>query len=120
MPRGSKLMVSFDNWPAEDQGCWLAAFKTADRFDESGCGARLAPTTRRALREGYGRFLAFMSAIHPNRLNNPPEARIDRSMVAEYVAWRSRSCGDMAIAIDLDKLRGALKLICPNAIGPGC
>jgi integrase len=35
-------------------------------------------------------------------------------MVAEYVAWRRRSCGDTALAIDLDHLRGALRLICPN------
>jgi hypothetical protein len=34
--------------------------------------------------------------------------------VAEYVVWRRRLCGDIAIANDLDHLRGALKLICPD------
>jgi integrase len=34
--------------------------------------------------------------------------------VAEYVAWRRRSCGDTTIAIDLSHLRQALRLICPD------
>jgi hypothetical protein len=34
--------------------------------------------------------------------------------VADYVAWRRKSCGDVRIAIDLDHLRGALRLICPG------
>ena len=107
-------MLSFADWPTEDQGRWEAAFKTADRFDESGPGAHLAPATRKGRRESYGQFLAFISSIHPDRLTAPPEARIDRSTVAEYVEWRKRLSGDMTISIDLDTLRGALQLICPD------
>ena len=114
MPRGYKIMLSFADWPAEDQGRWEAAFKIADRFDESSYGAHLAPATRKARRESYGRFLGFISAIHPNRLTAPPEARIDRSIVAEYVAWRRRSGEVTSLAADLGHLRDALKLICPN------
>jgi integrase len=114
MPRGYKIMLSFPNWPAEDQGRWEAAFKIADRFDEGSSAAHLAPATRKARRESYGRFLGFISAIHPNRLTAPPEARIDRSTVAEYVIWR-RSFGEvMSLAADLGHLRDALKLICPD------
>jgi integrase/recombinase XerD len=115
MPRGSKLMLSFASWPAEDQGRWEAAFKTGDRFDESGRGAHLASTTRRARRESYGRYLAFISATHQDLLALPPEARIDRKLVAEYVAWRRTVCGDIAIANDLEPLHGALKLLCSDS-----
>jgi integrase/recombinase XerD len=114
MPRGFKLMLSFPNWPAEDQARWEVAFKAGDRFDENGRGAHLAATTRQSRRESYGRYLAFISAIHPDRLAAPPEARIDRSLVAEYVEWRGGSCGAKAVAIDLEALRGALKLMCPD------
>jgi integrase len=107
-------MLSFADWPAADRGRWEAAFKIADRFDESSCGAHLAPATRKARRESYGRFLGFISAIHPNRLTAPPEARIDRSIVAEYVDWRRRSGEVTSLAADLGHLRDALKLICPN------
>ena len=47
MPRGYKIMLSFANWPAEDQLRWEAAFKIADRFDDSSNGAHLAPATVR-------------------------------------------------------------------------
>ena len=107
-------MLSFASWPAEDQRRWEAAFETGDRFDESGRGAHLASPTRRARQESYGRYLAFILATHQDLLTRPPEARIDRSLVAEYVAWRGRLGGDIAIAADLEPLRGALKLICPD------
>jgi hypothetical protein len=54
MPRGYKIMLSFADWPAADRGRWEAAFKIADRFDESSYGAHLAPATRKARRESYG------------------------------------------------------------------
>lgn len=114
MPRGYKIMLSFAGWPAEDRHRWEAAFTIADRFDESSCGAHLAPASRKARRESYGRFLGFISAIHPDLLTARPEARIDRNIVAEYVMWRRSLCGDIVVAADLRLLRAALKLICPN------
>jgi integrase len=113
--RVSKLMLRFENWPAEDQSRWRAVFQTGDRFDGDGRGAHLAESTRQVWQESYARFLGFISANHRNLLTLPPEARIDRKIVSEYVMWRRRSCGDMTVAIDLDHLRGALKLICPDA-----
>ena len=115
MSRKPRMMLPFVNWPAQDQERWQAAFETGDRFDENGAGAHLAETTRQVRRESYGRFLGFISANHQGLLSNPPEARIDRHIIAEYVAWRRKSCGDVTVAIDLDHLRGALKLICPGS-----
>ena len=114
MPRGHKIMLSFSEWPAEDQHRWEAAFKSSDRFDEQTCGAHLAPATRKARQESYGRFLGFISTIHPNLLTAPPEARIDQSIVAEYVIWRRRWGEVRSLGADLRHLRDALKLICPN------
>jgi integrase/recombinase XerD len=93
---------------------WQAAFKTGDRFEGSGPGSHLAEATRRNLWISYARFLSFLSANRPNLLELRPEERVDRLVVAEYVAWRRRSCGDGMVAIDLDGLRGTLRLICPG------
>src|SRR5262249_57723511 len=57
----------------------------------------------------------FMWTHRPDLMHLPPDARIDRLIVTDYVAWRRKSCGDVTVAIDLDHLRGALKLICPDA-----
>jgi hypothetical protein len=107
-------MLSFSEWPAEDQHRWEAAFKSSDRFDERSSGVHLAPATRKARRESYGRFLGFISSIHPKRLKAPPEVRIDRSIVAEYAIWRGRSGEVTSLGDDLRHLRDALKLICSN------
>jgi integrase/recombinase XerD len=114
MSRKTRMHLPFDDWPAEDRKRWESAFKTGDRFDESGPGAHLAESTRRVWRESYARFLGFISSHRQDLMHLPPKARIDRLVVADYVAWRRKSCGDVTVAIDLDHLRGALKLICPG------
>ena len=115
MARAPRIYLPFDGWPAEDQARWQAAFKTGDRFDRSGPGSHLAEATRRNLWISYARFLGFISAIRPDLLELRPGARVDRLVVAEYVAWRCKSCGYGMVAVDLDGLRGALRLICPGA-----
>jgi integrase/recombinase XerD len=112
MSRPTRMHLPFEDWPAEDRIRWESAFKTGDRFDESGPGAHLAESTRRVQRESYARFLGFISTHHQHLMHLPPDTRIDRLLVADYVAWRRKSCGDVTVAIDLDHLRGALKLIC--------
>ena len=117
MPREPRIYLSFDSWPIEDQARWQAAFKEGDRFEGSGPGSHLAEATRRNLWISYARFLAFLSANRHDLLHLRPEARVDRRIVADYVAWRRRSCGDGMVAVDLDCLRGALRLICPGVDG---
>ena len=114
MPLKPRIYLSFDRWPIEDRARWQAAFKAGDRFDGSGPGSHLAEATRRNLWISYARFLAFLSANRHDLLHLRPEARVDRLIVAEYVAWRRRSCGYGMVAVDLDGLRGALRLICPG------
>ena len=79
MPSGFKIHLPFARWPGEDQARWQAAFKSGDRFDESGRGSRLAEATRRNRRESYARFLGFIAACRQDLLNLPPEARVDRT-----------------------------------------
>ena len=113
MARASRLMLAFTLWPIRDRTRWEAAFKSVDRFDEGGHGAHLAASTRQVLQESYGRFLGFLSSDHPDRLAHAPKQRINRELVAAYVAWRRPSCSDRSIAFDLDHLRQAYKLVCP-------
>src|SRR6516165_7506881 len=112
MPRGFRIGLPITGWPIWVQERWAAASRAGDRFDDSGCGAHLAGTTRKARQESCGRLLGFLSTNYPNRMSASPETWIDRSTVAEYVSWRS--CSAISIAIDLCNLRGALSLICPG------
>jgi integrase/recombinase XerD len=118
MPRKPRIYLPFDSWPAEDQARWQAAFAEGDRFNGSGPGSHLTEATRRNLWISYARFLGFISANRQDLLELCPAARIDPLIVAEYVAWRRRSCGYGMVAVDLDNLRGALRLICPGVDWP--
>jgi integrase/recombinase XerD len=106
-------MVPFSGWPAEDRSRWQEAVKERDRFDEMPNGARLSPATLRNRQEGYGRFLRFATDTHQALLALPPEARVDRDVVAQYVSWRRGLCHEGSVAADLFNLHGTLKLICP-------
>jgi integrase/recombinase XerD len=116
MTRARKMQVPLGLWPEEDRKRWTAANKSgADPFDDCGIAAHLAEPSRRALQGSYGRFLGFISAKHLCLLRHLPETRIDRKIVADYVAFRRPSCSDAGIAVDLHHLRLALRFICPAA-----
>jgi hypothetical protein len=108
------LYLPVNDWPAEDQARWQEAFRVGDRFDVSGPGSHLADATRQNLTEAYGRYLRFVSTNHCNLLNSTPDERVDRRTVADHVEWGRKSCDDAMIAVELDRLRGALRLICPG------
>src|SRR5260221_8626211 len=91
--------------PEETRRGGDAAFKAGDPFDDCGPAAHLAASTPRALRASYCRFLGFLSAEHRGLLELAPACRVDRKIVADYVAWRRPSCADAGIAADLHHLR---------------
>ena len=114
MPRAPRIELPLADWPEEDRKRWRIANRSgADSFDDCGPAAHLAERSRRALQGSYGRFLGFVSAERRVLLGRDPDGRIDREIIAEYVTWRRRACGDSAIAIDLHHLRLALRYICP-------
>jgi integrase/recombinase XerD len=109
------LELPFPDWPAEDRSRWEAAFKQGNWFDEGGLGAHLSVATRRVFKGSYARFLTFVAERYRDRLAPPPEQRIDRTILAEYVAWRRRHRPEIVLAVDLHHLRGAFRLICPES-----
>jgi integrase len=114
MTRAPDMQLPYTAWPEEDRKGWDTAFRAGDPFDDCGRAAYLAAATCRALRASYGRFLGFLSTEHRGLLDLAPACRVDRKIVANYVAWRRPSCTDAGIATDLHHLRLALGLICPG------
>ena len=114
MPRVSKLQLPFQQWPNEDRQRWENAFRGGDIFDEDKRGTHLSQATRKALRVSYARYLRFLSNNHADLLTEPPKARLDRRLIAEYVGLLRKTNQDISIASSLHHLRLALKLICPK------
>jgi integrase/recombinase XerD len=114
MTRGVKIQLPFCDWPQHDRRRWSAANKSGvDIFDDCGPAAHLAEPSRRALQGSYSRFLGFVAAKNPRLLDRLPDKRLDRKIIADYVAFRQPSCSNTGIAIDLHHLRLALRYICP-------
>jgi integrase/recombinase XerD len=114
MQHTSNLSLPYAAWPEDDRTRWETAFKTGDRFDNSGPAAHLAEATRRTLLDDYGRFLGFLSARHDRLLARAPAARLDRNIVEAYVRWQPASCGRNSIVKILRNLRLTLRYICPG------
>lgn len=115
MKRGPKIQLSYADWPKKDRARWSVANKSgADLFDDCGTAAHLAEPSRRALQASYGRYLGFVSLKRKQLLDRSPDSRLDRALIADYVAFRRRSCSQSGIAIDLHHLRLALSYICPD------
>jgi len=91
MSSASKVQLPFREWPADDRQRWEAVFKSGDLFDEATRGAHLAPSTREALRASYARYLRFVADHHNALLERPPEVRLNRELVAEYVSLLRRT-----------------------------
>jgi integrase/recombinase XerD len=114
MPRVSKLQLAFANWPDEDRRRWDQAFRPGDLFDENNRGAHLSPATRNGLRVSYAQYLHFVAENHPELSLKPPELRIDRTKLAEYVGLLRQTNRDVSIVTILRHLRLALRLMCPK------
>jgi integrase len=114
MPRVSKMQLPFAQWPSEDQQSWEAAFRPGDLFDDNKRGTHLSAATRNALRVSYAQYLRFVSENHSDLLDQPLEARLNRELIAEYVARMRKTNQDLSIVSSLHHLRLALRLICPK------
>jgi site-specific recombinase XerC len=114
MPRVSKLQLPVFQWPNQDRQLWEEAFRPGDLFDEDKRGTRLSEATRNALRVSYAQYLRFIAENHAGLLVKPPEARLDRQLIAEYVGLLRKTNRDTSIASSLHHLRLALRLICPK------
>ena len=114
MPSTSKKHLHFSAWHDEDRALWHAAFKEGDVFDDDSRGAQLAPATKIGLQTAYARFLGFLAAHDPERLQLRARTRLDRDAIRTYVGHLRQSCRETSIASTLHMLRQALRLMFPE------
>lgn len=114
MSSTSKKQLPFREWPVGAQQRWEAVFEPGDLFDDANRGAHLAPSTREALRVNLAQYLRFISNHNGELLDCPPEAWINRQLMAEYVSLLRKTNQETSVATSLHHLRLALRLIYPD------
>jgi integrase len=108
-----KKHLNFSAWPLEDRKLWARAFEQGT-FDDESPTSHLAEATKIGHRTSYARYLGFISRHHPEWLQQAPEARIKPNLIRAFVEHLRQSCRDTSIASLLNKLRLALKFMCPQ------
>jgi len=107
--------LPIQRWPLVDRSAWAAAFKPGDLFEgDAGPGAHMAHGSRKFLTYGYARWLAYLSAKHPELLDEPPSARVHKTVLRGYIADLQCDLSDTSVAIHLHQLYMAIGLIAPN------
>ena len=92
-----------------------AAYEPGDIFDgTAGPGAHLAEGTRRAIRFTYRRWLGFLKANYPDDLSMAPAERITPERVRAFIEHLSAEIGPSSVAIAVDRLYAAARLIAPT------
>jgi hypothetical protein len=113
--RRARLALRFEDWPGDDRRRWNAAFVTGDVFDETGRGAHLAPTTRASWENEYGTWLGFVGRNDSSFLDEPVDSRVTRERIIQYCQALALTNSALSIAMRLEKLRHALRLLAPEA-----
>jgi integrase/recombinase XerD len=102
-------------WPEVDRAAFAAIYKSGDIFDDArGCGAHLAQGTRRMIRTAYRRWLGFLDEVYPRDLLESPADRITQPRVRAFVDRLSCEVRPMTIAIVIDNLLIAARLLAPQ------
>ena len=115
MTRAIRLYLPKSAWPEVDQALWgVACTSGTDPFEDHGSAAHVSPRTRQQLEYAYGKFLAFVSARHPELLKRPPAERLSRNIIEDYVSWQPKTCGGVTLATYLYHLWLILRHICSN------
>src|SRR5262249_51559316 len=106
--------LPLNEWPEADRALFNNVYKPGDVFDETaGPGAHLTEGTRRMIRTTYRRWLAFLKANYPDDLAMPPVERITPERVRAFVDHLSIETRPTSVAIVIDHLYHAARLISP-------
>lgn len=73
-----------EQWPQLDRQYWKAALQPGDLLDEGGCRAGRSHYSNRAMRKGYGRWLAWLDANNSLDVHVAPADRVTRDRVKAY------------------------------------
>lgn len=78
-------ILPFKDWPAPDQEMWHRATQQGGLFDDIGPLAHLAAPSQDMIERGYGKWLGWLSRIHPEALALSPADRIALETFLSFV-----------------------------------
>jgi integrase/recombinase XerD len=101
-------------WPERDRLAWEAGTCRAGPFEKSSADSDWSPHSRNKTARGYGRWLGWQTQKCLFDPSLPPEARVTKPLVADYVAMLSSSCAPYTVVCRLQELYDALRVVAPD------
>ena len=111
--RRIRVALRLENWPADDQRRWNAAFVRGGLFEEQGVGSHLAARTRVSLLNVYGRWLGILARHDPDALALTAGERTTPERVRLFVTVLRNTNRGRSVASQVRHLRGATSLLAP-------
>jgi integrase/recombinase XerD len=103
------------DWPKADIEAFAKAYEPGDIFDETaGPGAHLREGTRKMITTAYRGWLEFLKEHHLDDLLKPPADRIVLDRVRSFVEHLNAEMRPTSVAIVIDNLCYAARLIAPE------
>src|SRR5215212_9737014 len=112
--RRTRIALPVADWPDDDRCRWEAAFTAGSWCDRAGSGSHLRPATRTAWENSYGMWLGSLQQHHPASMSQPLEFRVTRERIKFYCEQLAKTNSALSIAIQLEQMRFALKLLSPE------
>ncbi len=109
--------VPVDRWPNRDQGLWHQALSDGDLLGARGRAAHLSEASRIKYRDGYARWLAFLSEMDAGALDAPPADRVTVERLGDYLASIEHKAPYTRLAA-VDELWAVLRFIAPEVDHP--
>lgn len=105
-------------WPPRDRAAWEAAFVKGDLLDGDGPAAEWRDTTKKAVRDAYGRYLthlAFQGWLDPSE---GPAERISRDRLRSFIADLQLSVAPITLRNRITNLGEAVRVMAPGSDFP--
>ncbi len=114
MRTNRRRSVPFANWPAADQGLWLAAIAEGDILDGSGPGAGWASSTKTNTRKTYGYWLYWLSTNEGLDGSVDSMDRITPERIGAYIDSLEGTVASTTIFIYVLDLLRFVKAVAPD------
>lgn len=105
--------MAFSDWPSIDRHLWERAHHAEDIFDDAP-GAHLSASTQRGRMYAYSLWLGYLDLMDPDALNLPPEQRINRERIEDYVESLQENCRETTVSHNLGRLFYVIRALCPD------
>jgi integrase/recombinase XerD len=101
-----------EQWPASDRVLFERCLRGGSPYSEAGRGADWAAPTRKKYAYGYGRWLTWLSKVHPDLLTLDAGERVSQPVVEEYRQHLAAIMKPKSVASCLSDLGSMLWALC--------